>query len=235
MCGRFTLFSKLNSLLQQLAIEAAVEYEPRYNIAPTQEVPVFHYNDHGDRDVRFMRWGLIPSWAKDKSIASRMINARSETVATKPAFRSAFKRRRCLVPADGYYEWLRDGKKKIPYLIQTSDKQPFAMAGLWESWHNNSENGSAIESFTIITTTSNDATSFVHDRMPVILHADALDTWLDPDMADRETLEDLLVPFDSDSTQLTQVSSHVNSVKNDDPTCIVEVTDPPASQSLLWD
>ena len=232
MCGRFTLFSKLNSLLQQLAIESAVEYEPRYNIAPTQEVPIFHYDEDGNNRVRFMRWGLIPSWSKDKSIGSRMINARSETVATKPAFRSAFKRRRCLVPADGYYEWLRDGKKKVPYLIQTKEKQPFAMAGLWETWTGDSE---PIASFTIITTTSNDATSFVHDRMPVILNADSFDSWLSPDFEDHEKLQQLMIPYDDNAIHLSQVSPHVNSVKNDDPTCIVEVTDPPLSQSQLWD
>lgn len=166
-----------------------------------------------------LRWGLIPSWAKDTSIGSRMINARGETVAEKPSFRSAFKRRRCLVPTDGYYEWQTSASGKTPYYIHRTDNLPFAMAGLWESWHSDQANG--IQSFTIITTEANDATSRVHDRMPVILGTDDYDMWLDAEFEGYDTLQSLLRPYADDDLQFDCVSTHVNSPRNDDPSCIV--------------
>jgi putative SOS response-associated peptidase YedK len=220
MCGRFTLHSRMNLILQQFAVEMAeFSFEPRYNIAPTQSVPIIR-NQKGIRSISLLRWGLVPKWAKDISIGSRMINARAETLSEKPSFRSAFKRRRCLVPADGYYEWLKEGKNKIPFLIQTSDDAPFVMAGLWESWQSNESDSNPIETFTVITTTANEATSGVHDRMPVILDTERQATWLDEDCDDVTALQPMLQPYDSERISVRPVSTYVNSVKHDDPRCI---------------
>ncbi len=222
MCGRFTLHSRLNQILQQFAIEMAdIAFEPRYNIAPTQSAPVIRIQN-GMRRLDLLRWGLVPSWAKDLSIGSRMINARAETIAEKPSFRSAFKRKRCLVPADGYYEWVREGKRKQPFLIRTTDSGPFAMAGLWESWRSKDspQTRGSVESFTVITTNANEATCDVHDRMPVILDEEQQQIWLDGSIENANVLQDLLVPYDSSRTKLQPVSTRVNSVKHDDPACL---------------
>ena len=219
MCGRFTLHSRLNLLLQQFALQAGPDWAPRYNIAPTQSVPIVRLSAaDGKREMTLMRWGLVPSWAKDISIGNRMINARAETVATKPSFRAAFKRRRCLVPADGYYEWQKTVTGKQPYYIHLRDDTPFAMAGLWESWHADQED--TLDTFTIITTDANRATCHIHDRMPVILDPDDYPLWLDPEFEGREALQTLLRPYESDELQLDPVSTHVNSPRNDDPQCI---------------
>lgn len=218
MCGRFTLHARLNLLLQQFALEAGPELAPRYNIAPTQMVPIVRCDLPGHREISLMRWGLIPAWAKDPSIGNRLINARAETVATKPAFRAAFKRRRCLVPADGYYEWQKIGKTKQPYYIRLPDGGPFALAGLWESWHEEQEGGQ--RTFTLITTDANDATRGIHDRMPVILSPDDYAVWLDPEFQLREPLEALLRPYDAGPMRIDPVSTRVNSPKHDDPECI---------------
>src|SRR5439155_15824792 len=149
---------------------------PRYNVAPTQFIPLVRpAADRPGREVATAKWGLVPSWAEDPGIGSRMINARSETVATKPAFRSAFKKRRCLVPATGFYEWEKVGAKKLPHLFTVSDGRPFALAGLWESWH---RDGEELESFTIVTTEANELLAKYHDRMPVIVHPNDYDLWL---------------------------------------------------------
>ncbi len=224
MCGRFTLHSRLNLLLRQFALQAGPEWAPRYNIAPTQTAPVIRLAPStGKREMVLLRWGLVPAWAKDTSIGNRMINARAETVATKPSFRSAFKRRRCLVPADGYFEWQKTAAGKQPYYIHLADETPFAMAGLWESWH--ADQDDAVETFTIITTDASHSTRDIHDRMPVILDADAYPLWLDPEFADREALQSLLGSFESDALQLDPVSTHVNSPRHDDPQCIKKQTD----------
>lgn len=213
------MHSALNRLLQQFALEAGPEWAPRYNIAPTQQVPVVRVApDSGEREMTLLRWGLIPSWAKDASIGNRLINARAETVASKPAFRAAFKRRRCLVPADGYYEWQKVGSKKQPYLIQRQDGAPFAFAGLWESWH--ADRPDAVETFTIITTDANEATTAIHDRMPVILDEEDYAMWLDPEFEGREALESLLRPYPGEALQLTPVSTYVNNPRHEDPRCI---------------
>lgn len=218
MCGRFTLHARLNLLLQQFALEAGPEIAPRYNISPTQLVPVVRCRKDGQREMIMMKWGLVPSWAKDPSIGNRMINARSETVASKPSFRTAFKRRRCLIPADGYYEWKRVGGAKQPYYIRLQDDRPFAMAGLWESWRD--EEDQRLRTFTIITTNANETTCEVHDRMPVILSPLDYELWLNPEFEEQEPLQSLLQPYDPNDVVLDPVSTHVNNSRHDDPECI---------------
>ena len=223
MCGRFTLHSRLNLLLQQFAIEAGPELNPRYNIAPTQQVSVVR-NTNATRELVPLRWGLVPFWAKDSKIGNRMINARAETVASNPSFRNAFQSRRCLVPADGYFEWQRPGNHKQPFYIRMEDGRPFAMAGLWERWH--ADQADSLETFAIITTESNSMTHDIHDRMPVILSPDAYEVWLDPEFTGKEALESFLRPYESDEMVAEPVSTLVNSPRNDDAECIRAVADP---------
>jgi putative SOS response-associated peptidase YedK len=207
-------------------------FEPRYNIAPTQDILVVR-NDptDGRRRADMMRWGLIPSWSKDPKPGSGppMINARSETLAEKPMFRSAVRRRRCLIPADGFYEWQQATSgprgKKQPYFIHRPDDGPFAFAGLWETWTRPSESASdadrlTIESCTIVTTEANAALSELHERMPVVLAPCDYDTWLDPKAEDPQTLKHLMVPCGEDELVTEPVGTHVNRVANDDPRCV---------------
>lgn len=191
-------------------------YKARYNCAPTQSLAVIT-SDHPD-EFRFMRWGLIPSWAKDLSIGVKMINARAETVSEKPSFRSALKSRRCLVPATGFFEWKREGKSKIPFLIRMKEQNGFCFAGLWDRW--NSPEGGSIESFTIITTTPNELVSGIHDRMPVILPQESEKRWLGTEGSVHD-LTSLLQPFPSELMEARVISSRVNSTSNDDPTVLV--------------
>jgi putative SOS response-associated peptidase YedK len=193
---------------------------PRFNIAPTQSLAVVREAVKGDRRFDWLRWGLIPSWAKDPAIGNRTINARAETVAEKPAFRSAFRRRRCLVLADGYYEWRKEGKTKQPFYIRMRDEGPFAFAGLWERWSPDGGEENLLETCTLITTDANELTRSIHDRMPVILSPDDYANWLDPQFDDREELLSLLCPYDSKVMQADPVSTHVNSPKHDDPECV---------------
>jgi putative SOS response-associated peptidase YedK len=219
MCGRYRL-SRRKQLVEEYFDTASDEPEwtPRYNIAPTQPVAVIRQNPtQPQRELSLMRWGLIPSWAKDASIAAQMINARSETAATKPAFRDPLTNRRCLVPADGFYEWVRTGKTKQPYCFEVNDGALFAFAGLWDHWKDPS--GQWIKSCSILTTTPNAVTSSVHDRMPVILDPDCYDLWLDPGMHDLRVVSDMLKPYDARMMRSYPVSSRVNSVVNDDAEC----------------
>ena len=205
-------------MIEQFSLDFQGELFPRYNIAPTQLSAIVRGTD---RTVSSLQWGLVPFWAKDPKGGARMINARSESVATKPAFRNAFKRKRCLVMADGYFEWVKSGKKKLPYWIRMADERPFMMAGLWESWRDKTvEDSASLETFTILTTSSNTLTQDVHDRMPVILSPNDFDEWLDPEQQDANVLTSLLEPFDSEAMQMDMVSDRVNSVKNDDPECL---------------
>jgi putative SOS response-associated peptidase YedK len=198
------------------------DWNPRYNIAPTQSVPVIRQNPKEPvRELSLFRWGLVPSWAKDPSVAARMINARSETASTKPAFSEALKFRRCLVPADGFYEWRKTGKVKEPYCFEINDGQLFAFAGIWERW--NDPSGKPLETCSILTTTPNGVTSAVHDRMPVILNPDNYDLWLDPGLKDAALVSDLLRPCDARLMRCYPVSSRVNSVINDDEECSRQV------------
>ena len=213
MCGRYTLRTKLNLLLSQFAAELAegTEWEPRYNIPPTSNVPAVRLND-GKRQLALFKWGLIPSWAKDAKIAYSTINARADTVATKPAFRSAFKKRRCLVLADGYVEWQKDGKLKLPWLYEVDGGKPFAFAGLWE-WWGGPDGNEPVESCTILTTDANELASEVHNRMPVIVDGDDYDAWLAGE-------EIPLVPFDSERMTERPISTTINNVMNQGPQCV---------------
>ncbi|MEQ8787488.1 MAG: SOS response-associated peptidase [Pirellulaceae bacterium] len=224
MCGRFTLRTPAGVLVEQFRLESAPELAPRYNIAPTQDVAVVRnehdtaQDDAARRELVLMHWGLVPSWSKDPKQGARMINARGETAAEKPSFRAAFKRRRCLVLADGYYEWQKTGgKHKQPFLIHRDDGAAFAFAGLWERWKG--DDGPPLESCTIITTSSAESTREIHDRMPVILDEADYDLWLDVQFEDRERLQQLLIPWESDELVAEPVSTHVNNVRHDDPQC----------------
>jgi putative SOS response-associated peptidase YedK len=192
---------------------------PRYNVAPTQQVGVVRTAD-GQRELSFMQWGLVPRWAKDPKIGSQMINARAETAAEKPSFRDAFKRRRCLVVADGFYEWKKTGgKTKQPFYIRMKDNRPFGFAGLWERW-------GELESCTILTTCPNELCASVHDRMPVILSPNDYDQWLDPKVTDAPQLQLLLDPYPSDEMTADPISTHVNNVRNIDEKCIEPLVQP---------
>lgn len=226
MCGRFTLWVDLEQLAQAfpwIDLPPGLEtLTPRYNIAPTQPVAVVP--NTGDNRLDFFVWGLIPSWAKDPTIGSRMINARSETLAEKPSFRNAYKRRRCLILADGFYEWQTGpGRSKTPYYIHMKSGEPFAFAGLWEQW--NSPYGDEVLSCTIITTEPNELAAQYHSRMPVILPADAYDRWLDPSEQPPEALDDLLTAYPAGEMEAYPVSRAVNSTANDAPECIEPVTE----------
>lgn len=224
MCGRFTLRASTSALVKQFAAIADIVFEPRFNVAPTQPIAVVRIRPNSDpprREIAPLLWGLVPSWAKDLTIGNRMINARSETVDDKPAFRAAFRRRRCLVPADGFYEWQRQGKAKQPYLVHMVDERPFAMAGLWETWEGPEHN--VVESCTILTTRPNQLMQPIHDRMPVILPNDSCEIWLDPEQSDRELLQSLLVPFDANQMNAHPVSTYVNRSTNEGPECIAPI------------
>jgi putative SOS response-associated peptidase YedK len=212
MCARYTLRVKLNLLLSQFAAEMSdtIAHEPQFNIAPTHDLLAIRQCD-GRREFAQLRWGLIPSWAKDAKIAYSTINARADTVATKPAFRSAFRHRRCLVLADGYYEWLQQGKQKLPYFYEVDGGQPFAFAGLWESWQ-------GLETCSLITTEANELAAQVKDRMPVILDAADYATWLAAD--DPAALQPLLAPFAAGRMNARRVGTYVNNVRNQGPECI---------------
>ncbi len=223
MCGRYTLTASGDALAEEFDLSREPEIEARYNIAPTQEVAVIRATPNG-RELARLRWGLVPSWAKDPSIGNRMINARAETVAEKPSFRAAFKRRRCLVPADGFYEWqkLADGTKQ-PFHMRLKNRRPFAIAGLWERWQSEDPQEAPLDSFTLITTEANALTEQVHHRMPVILSGPERRTWLDPNQTDRTCLEDLLKPYAPEAMEIFPVSRFVNRPRNDSPRCIEAV------------
>lgn len=217
MCGRFTLFAPEKELAQRFGIPpAGRSLAPRYNIAPSQPVAAVRAAPEGSgRELVLLRWGLIPSWAKDPSIGNRMINARSESAAQKPAFRSAIRRRRCLVPASGFYEWKRTGSGKRPYFARVRGGAPFGMAGLWERWE--AADGSAVETCTILTTDANGLLAPVHDRMPAIVPPKEYGVWLDPAVTDPGRVAPLLAPFPEDQMEAWPVSARVNRPTEDDP------------------
>lgn len=222
MCGRFTLTVGLGEVLERFQAEMAGEwkYEPRFNAAPTQMLPVVRMDkDSKTRKLKSMRWGLIPRWAKDRSIGNRLINARGETVATKPSFRHSLRHARCLIPADGFYEWTStaDGKKQ-PLRMILKGEPPFAFAGLWDRWEDGE--GGSVDSFTIITTHPNEKIAKVHKRMPVILRQEEEATWLDPNIQDSTLLTALFEPYPAADMELYPVSRLVNSPKNERAECI---------------
>jgi putative SOS response-associated peptidase YedK len=219
MCGRYRL-SRRKQIVEEYfdSVSGEEDWAPRYNVAPTQSVPVIRQHPKEPvRELSLMRWGLIPSWSKDPSGAARMINARSETASTKPAFRDALKSRRCLIPADGFYEWKRDGKTKQPYCFEVNEGELFGFAGIWDRWKNPS--GEWVKTCSVLTTTPNAVTAVVHHRMPVILDPDGYDLWLDPGMTKVEAVSDLLRPCDARLMRCFPVSPRVNSVRNDDEDC----------------
>lgn len=222
MCGRFTLRAPVSAVVEHFAVEGEVPaLTPRYNVAPTQPVAVVRVGGQGPqscRELATLRWGLIPHWAKDPSIGNRMINARAETVAEKPAYRTALRRRRCLVPADGFYEWRKTDGRKQPYFIRLKDDELFAFAGLWESWEG--PDHGYIESCTLLTIESNDLVRPIHDRMPVILPPEAYRLWLDPSEHDPGRLLPLLVSFQAGRMRACPVGTVVNSPANDRSECI---------------
>jgi putative SOS response-associated peptidase YedK len=219
MCGRYRLSRRKEVLDQYFDMHSGDEqWEPRYNIAPTQSVPVVRQNgEDSSRELCVLKWGLVPSWATDPSVGASMINARSETAATKPAFRDALRLRRCLIPTDGFYEWKRMGKARQPYCFEVNGGELFAFAGIWDCWRD--RNGTAMETCSILTTTANSVTRIVHDRMPVILNPDSYDLWLDPGMKDVSEVSELLRPYDARLMRCYPVSSRINSAVNDDEEC----------------
>lgn len=221
MCGRYRL-TRADKLAERFDIDPIEDLGPRCNIAPTQMVAVVRQDPAEPK--RFgspMKWGLIPFWAKDASIGYKMINARAETVASKPAFRDALKKRRCLIPADGFFEWKANGKTKTPFCFTMADDGLFAFAGIWDSWR--SPGGQTVETCSIITTTPNALLQDVHDRMPVILPDDSYDLWLDPGFQNQVAICDMLKPFGPAQMRRYEVSTRVNLVKNDDSACIEPV------------
>ncbi len=226
MCGRFTLRASASVVAEHFAIFELPPFGPRFNIAPSQPVAVVRLAPGGSeptRELVWPRWGLIPSWAKDPGIGNRMINARAETVAEKPAFRGAFRRRRCLLPADGFYEWQGRGRGKQPYFIRLHDDRLFAFAGLWESWQR--PDHSAVESCTLLTTEPNELIRPIHDRMPVILAPEDYRRWLDPSVEEAGQLISLLGSFPSDAMRAHPVGTLVNSPANDEPQCVEPLRD----------
>lgn len=221
MCGRFTLTYKTKELQMLLGLpDSNLDWQPRYNIAPSQ--PIASILDKESKKIEFLRWGLIPSWAKDVSIGNRMINARSETIMDKPSFKNAFNRRRCLILADGFYEWKQaktKGTPSQPYYFYLEDKQPFALAGIWEIWQ--SSDGSEIWSTAIITCDANDIVNPVHERMPVIFDKEDMFNWLD-DRTESE-LVSMMKPFSAERMGFHKVGKGVNSPFNDVPECIQEM------------
>ena len=218
MCGRYSLTTPGDELAEIFGLPERPQLEPRYNIAPTQAVPVVRMKTAGaSRELALVKWGLVPSWAKNPEAGARMINARAETVLDKPAFRAAFKVRRCLVLADGFYEWQRTPGKKQPFHIRRCDQKPFAFAGLWERWERGAE---PLETCTIITTTPNALLAPIHDRMPVILEPEDLDSWLNPELTDVHRLASLLRPCAAEEMRAFRVSTRVNSPQNDGPACL---------------
>ena len=220
MCGRFALYTPAEAVVRLFRLDGAPDLSPRYNIAPTQPVVAIRPGEGGGREARMLRWGLVPFWAKDPSIGSRMINARGETVAEKPAFRQAFRRRRCLIPADGFYEWQKVPGGKQPWYISARDEVPLAFAGLWERWDKRGTEA-PVETCTIVTTAANATLLPLHDRMPVILGAADWDAWLD-DAASSTLLRDLIRPAPDNLLSARPVSRRVNRPVNDGPELITE-------------
>jgi putative SOS response-associated peptidase YedK len=224
MCGRFTLTvdpSELQATFPWLKVPTEAPLAPRYNVAPSQPIAVVANN--GQNTLEFFRWGLIPAWAKDPAIGNRLINARAETLAEKPSFRSAFKRRRCLILADGFYEWRKDpgGKTKTPMYIRLKSSEPFAFAGLWEAWQ--SPDKKTVLSCAIITTSPNSLMEKIHDRMPVMLKPDAFERWLEPGEQETDALSKLLKPYPASPMTAYPVSKLVNRPENDSPELVAPV------------
>jgi putative SOS response-associated peptidase YedK len=226
MCGRMVLTRSAAEIAEAFELETTLELAPRYNIAPTQPIAAVRVQQAG-RELTMLHWGLIPSWAREKAIGNRMINARSETAAEKPAFRAAMRQRRCIVPADGFYEWQGAGGKsstpKVPHLFRRPGGAPLAIAGLYEEWTDR-RSGEVVESCSLLTTEANATVRPVHHRMPVLLERRDFSLWLDPEVTDTDRVQSLLVPCAPDRLEAIVVSSHVNDPRNEDPGCIEPVS-----------
>jgi putative SOS response-associated peptidase YedK len=224
MCGRYAITTAPEAIRQLFGYLEQPNFPPRYNVAPTQPIPIVRLVD-GKRHFALVRWGLIPSWVKDPRTFSLLINARGESAAEKPAFRNAMKRRRCLVPADGFYEWKNEGAGKRPYFVRLKSGEPMAFAGLWETW--TGPNGEEVETAAIVTTNANRTLAPIHDRMPVILPPDQFDFWLDCTRVDAEMASALIMPARDDLLEAYPVSTAVNRTANDSEALIKPVTEQP--------
>ena len=229
MCGRFTITCELDEIAAEFGIRPSNDWSLRYNVAPTQRCPVVRVRE-GQQSLDPLRWGLIPSWSKDAGSGAPLINARAESVSSRPAFRAAFKARRCIVPATGFYEWMkpeRKGGKKQPYWVHLPSGRCIGLAGLWECF--TPADAPPIESFTIVTTAANETVAPLHDRMPAILAQEHYDTWLNPNEKDAGRLQSLVRPWSGETLALTPVSARVNSPRNDDASLIEQVASAPAA------
>jgi putative SOS response-associated peptidase YedK len=236
VCNRYRLTHSKQYLSERFEAESSdeeLEDRPRYNIAPTQQVLIVR-KEHGEkvRQLTTMRWGLIPSWAKDASIGTRTLNARSETVTTTPAFRESIRRKRCLIPADGFYEWQKMGSVKQPYCFEVGEGDVFALAGLWDEW--TSPDGEIIESCTILTTEPNTLVSDLHNRMPVIVPPEKYEVWLDPDVTDFVEIRDILQPYEPTLMRRYPVSTKLNNSKHDDAESAARIALKTSTQDRLF-
>lgn len=223
MCGRFAYFVPAEQLAQHYGLASAPPQVERYNIAPSQNVLAIRQAQSGEREAAPLKWGLIPHWAKDPTIGNRMINARGETVAEKPSFRQAFKKRRCIIPASGFYEWGPSSAGKWPYYIRPADSPLLSFAGLWESWR--TPDGEPLDSCTIITTAANESLARIHQRMPVCLPESSYDAWLDPEST-KETCLELLTALPAAAFEIQPVSKTVNNPRNDSKELVAPVEIP---------
>jgi len=223
MCGRYALYGPVSRRNRDAIefLDRELAFAPTYNAAPAQSLPVYRVTADGARELVLLRWGLVPFWAKSAAIGTRMINARGETVAGKPAFRAAFARRRCLVPMSGYYEWKREPTRKVPHFIRLLNADVFAAAGLYEFWPGR-DGVEPVQSFTVVTTGANALTRPVHERMPVILRESEYEAWLAPENRDLAGLARLLMPYPADEMRAYPVSQRVNNARNNDPALVVE-------------
>lgn len=233
MCGRYRLSRRKQIIEEYFDVSPwDDDWSPRYNIAPTQPIPVIRQHPKEPvRQISYMKWGLLPYWSKDPSIVASTINAKSETAAEKPAFRNPLKFRRCLIPADGFYEWKRTAGAKQPFSFEVNEGELFAFAGLWDGWKD--AEGKWVRTCSILTTTPNAVTVKVHTRMPVILDRESYDLWLDPGMTNARVVSELLKPYDARMMQCYPVSSRVNHVANDDEECSRQVDPMQAPNSLF--
>ena len=233
MCGRYVLKREdLQALLHHLGVKDPRDFVSRYNIAPTTVIPAVRPSpEDAAREAVALTWGLVPAWSKDAKSGARLANARSEGIASKPAFRDAFRKRRCIVPASGFYEWQSTGRFKQPWFFSRADRQPFALAGIWERWR--SIDGVTIETCALITTEPNELVRPLHDRMPVILDGAAIDQWLDPKLHEPAQLEPLLRPLPASIMAGVPVSTRVNAVRNDGPECLEPASVEAASDDQL--
>lgn len=219
MCGRYDLHASEEDVLSTFEVKTCAKFYPRYNIAPGTDIPVLRFSPEGERLVHLLRWGLVPHWSKDPNIGTKLINARAETIAEKPSFRDAYARRRCLVPANGYYEWKTEGKQKLPYYICLKTQKLMALGGVWESWKG--PDGNILRTVCLITTTPNRDVSFIHDRMPVLIEEQHWTEWL---TGDKDKVTPLLHPAPDESLLFWRVETRVNKTIQDDAGMIVPLS-----------